>query len=434
MNSSPTHLQTTLHSRSGSHTLNVQLAKHFWSRFKGLMLSRALAPDNGLLITDCPSVHTAFMRYAIDVVYLDSNGRVLKCVPSLKPWRGSISQFGRDAQGRKHLRAAHTLELAAGSIERLEIAAGDQLLHPLWQKSVQPQPLPKKSLAGRAQRGSAMIEFVFIGPVITLIGMGILQYGMIFFNKNHMNHASFMAARAGSLANANIGTVTAAYTRALVPLYGGGLDATELAESYARAAADMAGNTKIEILNPTVESFADWNDPALQALLNTGSKRVIPNANQAFKTPEVRSASGQTIQDANMIKLRITQGFEPKIPFMKTIFTKFMQYSDPKNDAFHTQLVSSGRIPVVTNVTMQMQSDAIEGSPISRPGLGNNGSPVDPGFPKTTPTGPPPRCSTAGCTVETPAPSTPTPTPSPADPTDPNGPCANGKCPSCPSG
>jgi hypothetical protein len=270
-----------------------------------------------------------------------------------------------------------------------------------------------------------MIEFVFIGPVITLIGMATLQYGTIFFAKNHINHASFMAARAGSMGNANIETVKAAYIRALVPLYGGGLDETELAESYAKAAADVAISTRIEMLSPTVESFADWNDPALQAILKTGSKRVIPNANQELKGTNPGPTSGQSIHDANMIKLRIVQGYEPKVPFMKTIYTKFLQYADPKTDAFHTAMVNAGRIPLVSNVTVQMLSDAIEGNPVSSPGAGNGGKPSDPGFPETTPTGPPPRCQTAGCTVEYPPPS---------DPVDPNHPCTGNSCPTCPAG
>ena len=52
------------------------------------------------------------------------------------------------------------------------------------------------------QLGSAMIEFVVVGPVLTLIGMVILQYSLLFNAKNMVNHASFMAARAGSMGNA----------------------------------------------------------------------------------------------------------------------------------------------------------------------------------------------------------------------------------------
>ena len=116
-----------LHTRNGSHALTLREARGFWSRFRGLMLSRPLPPDSGLLITHCASVHTCFMRYALDLVYLDAAGRVTQCVAHLKPWRTSACNR---RSGLSHGRAVHVLELAAGSIERLGIQTADQLKHP----------------------------------------------------------------------------------------------------------------------------------------------------------------------------------------------------------------------------------------------------------------------------------------------------------------
>lgn len=124
----PTNLTTT----KGQYPLDLKLANGFFSRFRGLMLSRPLTLNQGLLITRCSSVHCAFMRYAIDVVYLDDQGRVTKCVRQLRPWHASVSSTGKDSQGKPYARAAHTLELAAGSIDRLHIRPGDQLDHPHW--------------------------------------------------------------------------------------------------------------------------------------------------------------------------------------------------------------------------------------------------------------------------------------------------------------
>ena len=246
------------------------------------------------------------------------------------------------------------------------------------------------------ERGSAMIEFAVIGPIITMLGLAMLQYGMLFFAKNQINHASFMAARAGSMGNANLETARIAYVTALVPLYGGGQTVDELAASLAKATADVSANTRIELLNPTKESFDDWNDPVLQKALATGSKRVIANSNQAFKDQTIRTKSGQTIQDANLIKLRITQGVEPKVPLIANIYKTYLKWLDPRTDAFHTQLVDAGRIPVVTSITLHMQSPAIEGSPVSMPGAGNGGNPVDPGDPPVTQIDPP-ECTNLSC-------------------------------------
>ena len=80
-------------------------------------------------------------------------------------------------------------------------------------------PLSQPYQVLRRQHGSVMIEFTIVGPIITLLGLAILQYGLLFFAKNQINHASFMAARAGSVGNADVGKVKTAYIRALIPLY-----------------------------------------------------------------------------------------------------------------------------------------------------------------------------------------------------------------------
>ena len=244
------------------------------------------------------------------------------------------------------------------------------------------------------QSGAAMVEFVIVGPLVTLLGLGSIQYGLMFFAKNHLNHATFMAARAGTTGNASQTAIQTALARALLPIYGGGSNTGELTASYGRAYADVAAYTRIEILNPTKESFDDFHGK------EKDGKRTIPHAQLSQRNPNVIGAnSGQSIQDANLLKLRITYGFEPKIPLMGLIYTKYLQWLDTGDDAFRSTLIASKRIPMVSHVTMLMQSDAIEDNPVSVPGTGNNGNPTDPGDPPAVDT-PPPECGTIGCTVE----------------------------------
>ncbi len=82
------------------------------------MLRRALPEGGGLLITPCTSVQTTFMRFAIDVVFLDRDGQVVRIVPALKPYRAALG--GRGAHS--------ALELAAGAAERSGIVVGDRLV------------------------------------------------------------------------------------------------------------------------------------------------------------------------------------------------------------------------------------------------------------------------------------------------------------------
>lgn len=107
---------------------NKMVAQGFWRRFKGLMLSKPLAPDQALLIPHCTSVHTFFMRYALDLIYLDERGSVVKLVRGVSPWRMS---WGCTS-------ARHIVEMTAGGIDRHAIQLGDALAVP---------PQPEKSHA-----------------------------------------------------------------------------------------------------------------------------------------------------------------------------------------------------------------------------------------------------------------------------------------------
>lgn len=104
--------------RSGTALVsNARVAYDWFDRLRGLLGVRSLTHPDGLLITHCSSVHSFWMRMTIDVVYLDDDFEVKKVVSRLRPWR--ISFGGR--------RTSQTLELPAGTIESLGIAAGQSL-------------------------------------------------------------------------------------------------------------------------------------------------------------------------------------------------------------------------------------------------------------------------------------------------------------------
>ena len=99
--------------------LDVYVADSFGSRLRGLMLRRPafLPMGTGLLITPCNSIHMMFMRFAIDVVYLDKDYQVVRVVEKLRPWLGLSLCFPAYA----------TLELPLGTIRKYDIRVGDQL-------------------------------------------------------------------------------------------------------------------------------------------------------------------------------------------------------------------------------------------------------------------------------------------------------------------
>lgn len=92
---------------------DVREARTMRQRMLGLMFSKDIPLGDGLLLSPCNSIHTFFMKYPIDVLFLDKNGVVLRIYKSLLPWRVTPII----------LKARKVLELRAGTL-RDEIKIG----------------------------------------------------------------------------------------------------------------------------------------------------------------------------------------------------------------------------------------------------------------------------------------------------------------------
>lgn len=94
----------------------VGLADSFSLRLLGLMFSKDLGERNGLLIEPCNSIHTFFMNYDLDVIFLNKENKVVKVFRNLRPWRMT----------RMYFTASKVLEMMGGSLN-VELSPGDQL-------------------------------------------------------------------------------------------------------------------------------------------------------------------------------------------------------------------------------------------------------------------------------------------------------------------
>lgn len=91
-------------------------AQSSWSRMVGLLNHSSLEEEEALLIEPCKQVHTFFMRFPIDIAFLDKDDVVL-AVSSLHPWRMS----------RLYWKASKVLELPLGRLSKVGINPGDKL-------------------------------------------------------------------------------------------------------------------------------------------------------------------------------------------------------------------------------------------------------------------------------------------------------------------
>ena len=95
---------------------DVAVAATRRARRRGLLGRDSLDSGAALLLSPCAAIHTAWMRFAIDVIFLDAGGRVLRTVPALPTWRIAAC------------RGAHAVvECVAGSLSGAELFDGDRL-------------------------------------------------------------------------------------------------------------------------------------------------------------------------------------------------------------------------------------------------------------------------------------------------------------------
>lgn len=95
----------------------IELAQDSRSRTRGLLGRTGLDQGAVMIIAPCNAVHTFFMRFTIDVVFADRQGRVVKICRRLRPWRVGISVGGFAA-----------LEFSESAIERSGLKIGDRLM------------------------------------------------------------------------------------------------------------------------------------------------------------------------------------------------------------------------------------------------------------------------------------------------------------------
>jgi hypothetical protein len=94
----------------------VRVADRWWPRLRGMIGRPEPGPGEGLLLDPCKGVHMQWMRYALDIAFLDGEGRVVALYHGLAPWRFS----------RNHKEAACAVELPVGTLSASGTEIGDR--------------------------------------------------------------------------------------------------------------------------------------------------------------------------------------------------------------------------------------------------------------------------------------------------------------------
>jgi hypothetical protein len=170
------------------------------------------------------------------------------------------------------------------------------------------------------QGGQALAEYIYVFPILVLLILGAIQFGFIFQTKITLNYATFMATRSGALNSGSMTSIVEGLTSGLMPLFahasasGGARDLNLLKEAWKLADAQVNDPklTFITIVNPTSAALSGY-----QANSEDGSS--IPNDNLMYRPTDIPAGAGMNIQDANLLKVRVTYCYRMAVPILNKL-------------------------------------------------------------------------------------------------------------------
>lgn len=227
------------------------------------------------------------------------------------------------------------------------------------------------------QGGQSMTEFIIVFPLLVLLVFGIIQFALLYQARATLNHATMLAARAGALHNGNKTKMREALGAGLAPLFASSASMPGHANAVRLARRETASNlTTVNVINPTRAVFSDFARPRLDG----GSGRALPNDTLNYRNPAPGSASRISVQDANILHVRVTYCVRLIVPVLDRVIHAAVNASSSDapvlsangmKDPFGTGLAARTRscsssqfrgirIPISSEAFVRMQSPFYE--------------------------------------------------------------------------
>jgi hypothetical protein len=222
------------------------------------------------------------------------------------------------------------------------------------------------------QHGQALVEYVYVFPILIMLILGAIQFGFIYQTKVTLNYATFAATRQGALNNGSMSAIVSGLTSGMMPLFthsnSGPRDMDLLKSAWKLADAQMSDSnlTLITIVNPTSAALGTFSSQS-----DSGSE--IPNDNLMYRDPGVMGG-GMNIQDANLLKVRVTYCYRMAVPILNKLIYNLVIDPPPTpvvGDTAADMLASEGggstskrctnspgeyRIPITSEAIVRMQT------------------------------------------------------------------------------
>ena len=335
----------------GSVLMRPVIARTFIQRLRGINL---VLRGQSLFIPNCRAVHTIGVSRPLNIVFIDKRYRVIKVLSNLSPWRIAIA-FG----------AWGVIE----TFEPVDVTVGQKVL--IEQQLLKIRP-----------KGASLLETVIAIPILLFLLSIILQLGLIWHAKFAVSHAAVVATRQASLNHGSHAAIRDGLVYGLLPLVGKTEGIKDLTTGLFRSGAEVTqglamGWIRWEVLSPTRQSFLDWGESA-DRLLSEGvspgeieipaaalpaiSQRRQPKSGVLTRLDglPVGSASGQTLIDANNLKVYFQVGIPLRLPVAGKLLAKTLALWQGCGWSFNAPDDRLGLVNFGSGATPSLLSSSVE--------------------------------------------------------------------------
>jgi len=213
--------------------------------------------------------------------------------------------------------------------------------------------------------GQSMVEFIIVTPVVLLLLFGALQFAFLYHAKTLLNYAAFEAARTGAVSNARMSEMENAFARSMAAIHTHNPTPDDVMCAREVVYKEIeSGFVHIDVINPDPDSniFAELDDGSISGDL------VIPNNNLMYRSDV--STTGLTIQDANLLKIRVSYCYPLYVPYINRVLgimlTNVESESCPgctgsytSTGSFERACLENQRFPLHSQAIVRMQSSAM---------------------------------------------------------------------------
>lgn len=204
----------------------------------------------------------------------------------------------------------------------------------------------------RRQTGQSLVETVVVIGVFGTFLLGIFQAILFYRAKTVVDYAALEAARSGATHFAEKEPMRLGFLRGLMPLYTHKSSNEGLLDGYRKTLVAVHNPlvTRIDVISPTRAVFDDFKMREFDGV------EAIPNGSLAFRS-SAPGASGLSVQDANILKIRVVYGYKMIVPVIDKIVIGLFRSGLYKGmSTTEVAMLESGRLPIVSQATVRMQT------------------------------------------------------------------------------